>query len=120
MSTAHAPASIDVEALVYATISDLGGITSWAYDAQTPWPHVEDVVGIQVDVRASTKTAARDRAYLVRQRLLRLPFDTTNPVVRCEVVSGPTWLPDPDGAPRYVLRTSVAVRASVGIGIRKR
>ena len=112
--TVHAPETPDVEALAYQTLKSLGGITVWAIDAQSPWPHVEDIVGLQVDVRASTKKRARDRAYQARQLLLRLPFDSANTVGRCEVDGGPFWLPDEDGAPRYVLRTSIAVRAMRG------
>jgi hypothetical protein len=112
----HAPTTPDVEAIAYAALKDLGGITLWAYDSQLPWPQVEDVVGIQVDVRASSKKRARDRAYEARQRLVRLPFDPTSLVGRCDVEMGPMWAPDEDGAPRYVIRTSIAVRAMRGIG----
>jgi hypothetical protein len=106
----------DAETLVYQTLKHLGGITAWAFDAQCEWPFVEDRVGIQVDVRASSKKRARDRAYEARQLLLRLPLDVTNSVTRVEVVGGPFFLADEDGAPRYVIRTVVAVRAMRGIG----
>jgi hypothetical protein len=110
--TLHAPETPDVEALAYNTLKDLGGITVFAYDAQTPWPHVADTVAVQVDVRASTKKRAHDRAYTARQRLLRLPFDSTGtPVAQVEVIGGPAYLPEEDGAPRYVIRTAITVRA---------
>ena len=112
--TIHAPETPDVEALAYTLLKDLGGINVFAYDASTPWPNVTDIVSVQVDVRASNKKRARDRAYEARQRLLRLPFDGTNSVSRVEVTSGPAWLPDEDGAPRYVISTNIAVRAMRG------
>lgn len=110
--TTHAPPTPDVEAFVFAALRDLGGIHVMAIDASTPWPHVTDVVTVQVDVRASTKVRARDRAYEARQRLLAMPFDLTSPVRRVDVVSGPLFLADEDGAPRYIIRTSVTVRAT--------
>ena len=111
----HAPATPDVEAVVYGLLKSLGGITVWAVDAQTPWPNVSDSVTVQVDVRASNKKRARDRAYSARQLLLRLPFDSApQGVVRSEIQSGPIWLPDDDGAPRYVITSVVTVRATRG------
>lgn len=104
----------DVEALVYSTISDLGGIQSFAYDAQAVWPFVTDRVAMQVDVYASTKKAARDRAYEARQRLLDLPFADTS-VSLVEVISGPFWQPPEDGSPRYIIRIAVTVRAFRGL-----
>ena len=110
--TLHAPPMPDVEALLWETLRDLGGIKVFAYDAGSEWPFVTEAVAIQIDVRASNKVRARDRAYQARQRVLRLPFDLTSPVRRVEVVSGPLFLADEDGAPRYIIRTSVTVRAT--------
>ena len=111
----HAPATPDVEAFAYGLLKDLGGITVWAVDAQTAWPHLSEDVTVQVDVRASTKKRARDRAYVAKQRLLQSPFDSApSGVVRCEIQSGPFWLPDDDGAPRYVITSVITVRAIRG------
>jgi hypothetical protein len=115
VNTTHAPATPDVEALVFARLRDLGGITVWQTGAECPWPHVSDVASLQVDVRASSKVRARDRSYEVRQRMLRLPFDEPS-VARVEVVTGPMWGPDDDGAPRYITRFAVTVRATRGNG----
>lgn len=112
MTTAHAPATPDAEKIAYDLLKDLGGVNVFAYDAQSPWPHVTDVCAIQVNVKASNKERARSRAYEARQRLLRLPLDTTSGVVQVEVIGGPMFLPEEDGAPRYVLRTALTVRAS--------
>lgn len=100
----------DVEAVVWATLKDLGGIHTFAYDAQASWPYVTEAVAVQVDVRGSTKKVARDRAYQARALLLALPFDPESLIRACTIVSGPSWLPEQDGAPRYVLRVSVTTR----------
>lgn len=106
----HAPTLPDVEAMCYALLKDLGGISVYALDAAADWPYVSETVSLQVDVHASSKKRSRDRAYLARQRLLRLPFDDTT-VSRVNVLSGPRWTPEPDGAPRYTIRVDVSVRA---------
>jgi hypothetical protein len=104
----------DVEAIVWNTIQDLGGVQSFAYDAGANWPFVSDVVSLQVDVYASNKKAAHDKAYEVRRRLLELPFGDTN-VSRVEVISGPFWQQAEDGAPRYIIRIAVTVRGFRGL-----
>lgn len=102
----------DAEEIVWGLVNGLGGMHVFAYDAQASWPHVTEAVALQVDVRASSKKAARDRAYEARNMILNLPFDPTVPVAACNIVSGPSWLPEQDGAPRYVLRVSVTVRGA--------
>lgn len=101
---------VDAEAWAFGLLRDLGGISVWSYDSGTTWPYRLETTSLQVDVRASSKQRARDRAYEARGRL----FDTTNHaleggvVAAVEVVTGPYWLPDDNGAPRYVLRVTVA------------
>jgi hypothetical protein len=107
----HAPPLPDVEALVYDEIKDLGGISVFAFDAAAQWPFVSEQVNVQIDVHASSKKRTHDRAYQARQMLLQLPMDDTNSVSRVDVLSGPIWLPEDDGAPRYVIRVGVSVRA---------
>ncbi len=106
----HAPLLPDVEAMVYGLLKDLKGISVHALDAGADWPYVSETVSLQVDVHASSKKRCHDRAYLARQRLLRLPFEDTT-VSRVNVLSGPAWLPESDGAPRYYIRVDVSVRA---------
>ena len=101
----------DVEQTVYALLRDLGGITVHAVSANANWPYLTETVGIQVDVRASTKKRARDRAYEARNLLIDLP-GTPSEFVAVSVESGPYWLPEPEGAPRYVLRVAVTVRGA--------
>lgn len=109
---------VDAEAWAFALLKDLGGISVWAYDSGTVWPYRVEETALQVDVRASSKQRARDRAYEARGRL----FDPQNHmldggvVAGVEVVSGPSWLPDDNGAPRYVLRVSVRTHPQ-GAGI---
>lgn len=101
----------DVEQIAYTLLKDLGGITVHSVSANSSWPYLSEVVGVQVDVRASTKKRARDRAYLARDMLIELPA-TPSPFVAVAVESGPYWLPEPEGAPRYVLRVAVTVRGA--------
>jgi hypothetical protein len=108
----------DVEAIVYSTISDLGGIQSFAYDAGSSWPFVSDRVCVQIDVYAASKKAAHDKAYEVRRRLIELPFGDMN-VSLVEVIAGPFWQQADDGAPRYIIRTAVTVRGYRGLSGRK-
>lgn len=111
-------AVVDTEAWAFNLLKDLGGISVWAYDAGTVWPYRVETASLQIDVRASSKQRARDRAYEARGRL----FDPANHwhlgdvIAGVEVVAGPFWLPDDNGAPRYVLRVSVRSHPS-GAGI---
>lgn len=107
----HAPPLPDVEAIVFSAIKDLGGMSVFAFDAGAEWPYVSETVAIQVDCHASSKKRSRDRVYEARKTLLRLPMDTSNHVGTVKILSGPLWLPEQDGAPRYVLRVGVTVRA---------
>lgn len=118
MTTYQTPVLPDVEQIVWNTIHDLGGVQSFAYDAGSRWPHVTDRVAVQVDVYASTKKHAHDKAYEVRRRLLQLPFGDAN-VSLVEVVSGPFWQQAEDGAPRYIIRIAVTVRGYRGLQGRK-
>lgn len=101
----------DVEAMVWSLLRDLGGVSVWAYSANARWPFLSEQVGVQVDIRASSKKRARDRAYAARDRLLSLP-GTPGVVAAIDVEGGPLWAPDDDGAPRYLTRVVVTVRAT--------
>ena len=107
----HAPPLPDVEGIVYQELKDLGGINVFAFDAAADWPFVSETVSVQVDVHASSKKRTHDRAYTARQMLLQMPMDPASQVGRVGILSGPQWLPEPDGAPRHVLRVGVSVRA---------
>lgn len=107
-----APVLPDVEALVYAAVSDLG-VQVQAYDAQAPYPFVTDRVALQLDAYGATKQEAHDKAYEARGRVIDLP-GTEPSVARVEVVSGPMFLLAEDGKPRYTTRMAVTVRADRG------
>ena len=109
---AHLTPPGDIEAHLYSLLKPLGGIHVWQFDAGSTWPHVATVASLQVDVRASSKRAARDRAYEalgVALNLPWLPWDA-GVVAKVDTVAGPSWEPDPDGAPRYLFRVNVTHR----------
>lgn len=101
----------DLEAWVWSQISDLPGVTSFAYAAAQVWPGWVYTYSIQIDARAKRKTAARDRAETIRQRMNALPDVPWSEGSVCYVqpVEGPMWLPDDDGLPRYMTRYEVRV-----------
>jgi hypothetical protein len=102
----------DLEAWVWQHIGGLAGITSFAYAASqqdhTGWVYAHH---IQVDARAKRKAAARDLAEQARQiitGLAAIPWPD-GVVVYCQPTDGPSWLPDPDGLPRYTARYEIRV-----------
>lgn len=99
----------DVEAHVTTVLEGVGAVKVWAYDSAPESHAVLERTALQVDVRASSKQAARDRAYEARSRLLALAEYgwQDGRVAGVEVITGPAWLPDEDGAPRYVMRVAV-------------
>jgi len=106
----------DMELLVWETISPLGGCASWAYsitDSPEPWNGTSwlSTTYVQVDCRAGSRHDAHERAKAARQAICALPWASSWPHGRvCNVVveEGPFWLPDPDGAPRYVARYALS------------
>ena len=100
----------DVEQLVYQTVKPLGGVITWAYGAgEGPFDGWQTTLNIQVDVRAHRKSAALARADACRRALCALPWVEwpDGVIVRVDVTEGPYWLPDANGAPRYVARYAV-------------
>lgn len=103
----------DAEAIVWAAIRQLGGMSSWAFaaaDESTPQAWLS-TVSIQVDARAKSKEAAYHRADQARQIILRLPWSSWPGAIitTAAITDGPYWLPDDDGAPRYVARYEIQV-----------
>lgn len=99
----------DVEQHITTTLADLGSVKVWAFDSGPLLHSIFERTSLQVDARAHSKKAARDRAYAARSRLLALAdYEWQDGrVARVEVLSGPLWVPDDDGAPRYVTRVAV-------------
>lgn len=101
---------IDVEAWAWGRVSDLGGMKVWLVDSASEWPFRVERSVLQVDVRASSKKSAFDRAVTARDRLVREADDhypSGGVIAATRMVSGPAWLPDDSGGPRYVLRVEV-------------
>ena len=100
----------DVEQLVYQTVKPLGGVITWAYTAGEASPDGWlFTLSIQVDVRAHRKSAALARADACRRAVCALPWAEWpgGVIARVDVTEGPFWLPDENGAPRYVSRFAV-------------
>jgi hypothetical protein len=97
----------DIERWVQVCLAPLGGIQVWAY-AVIDYTQNGYIAGasIQVDVRASSKSASFTRADAARRVVMALPTRRWDEGVisRTEVIDGPFWLPDQDGRPRYVAR----------------
>lgn len=100
----------DLEAFVWQQVRVIPGTTSFTY-AVVHNDHLPWVVAysIQVDSRATTKEAAKDRSELVRQIMWGLPQVPWAEGVVCymQAIEGPFWMPDPDGGPRYCARYDV-------------
>jgi hypothetical protein len=101
----------DLEAWVWANVSDLPGVNSFGYAATQMWPGWVYAHFIQLDARSKRKEAARATAEVLRQRMCALPDVPWDAGVVCYVqpVEGPFWLPDDDGLPRYTARYEIRV-----------
>jgi hypothetical protein len=101
----------DMELLVWETVAPLGGTQSWSYSAtEGDPPGWLSTTYVQVDCRAGSRHDANARADAARQAICALPWAESWPhgrVCRVVVEEGPFWLPDPDGAPRYVARYAI-------------
>lgn len=103
--------SFDAEAWAWGLLQSLGGIHLFTVDAvgdRMDGYLVTEV--LQVDVRASSKARARARADEALRTLIAAKYDAPpagGVLVDVQRESGPSWLPDPDGAPRYAMRVRV-------------
>lgn len=114
MTTVYPPVveQPDAEAFVWSVISSIPGVTSFSYAVVFDWIGFNATYGMQIDARASTKQAARDRAEAVRQAVLNLPGEpwADGVCTYAEPVEGPFWFPDGDDAsPRYTARYEIHV-----------
>jgi hypothetical protein len=110
----------DLERRIHEMIRPLGGTQVWAYamvDLDPPGWLV--AASVQVDVRASSKPQAWRRADTARRAVMSLPLAAwpEGVVNRVDVVDGPFWLPDPNGAPRYVARYRVVFHPRTAAGM---
>lgn len=101
----------DLEKWVVQCLEPLGsGVTCFCFAAnQLGLPGWLWSYSIQVDARAGRKAAARDLAELARQVMAGLTSLSWpgGVVVYSRADSGPFWLPDNDGGPRYCARYEV-------------
>jgi hypothetical protein len=100
----------DVEKLVHDTVKPLGGMISWAYTVtEGEFRGWQFTVNVQVDTRSHRKTAALARADVCRRAICALPWAdwADGVIVSVDVTEGPFWLPDDNGAPRYVARYAI-------------
>lgn len=106
----------DVEAWVWAAVDMLNGASGpqhrtanfsldWSPDVHG-WIRSE---GVQIDTRGPSKVAVKKAAWAAMRAVLALEGVTHADGVctQVRVVSGPLWLPEPDGEPRYVTRVAV-------------
>jgi hypothetical protein len=107
------PAQPDIEAHVWAQLKDLPGVTSFTF-AAIPMPLVpwQVAYSIQVDARADTKAAARERAEAARVIVWGLANALWDEgvITYVQITEGPFWNPDDDGSPHYVIRAEVRAR----------
>lgn len=101
----------DLEAWVWAQLHAVitSGLSTWEYTTTHDYPPWQVRHFLQVDCRATSKKAARDRAERARQLMLGLAeLDWDDGVVTLvDTTEGPFWLPDEDGCPRYTARYEV-------------
>ena len=87
----------------------LSGIRVWTVDVIGFYPQWITQHLIQIDVRASSKKAAWTKAWdtvalVMAQTSASWPDGVVNNIA---LISGPSWLPDENGAPRYVTRLNL-------------
>lgn len=101
-----------LEAMLTALLADVGAVKVWAVDSTPTVRGVAEATTVQVQVRASSKQAARARAYTARELILALPGDVWHDGIVSGItdMQGPAWSPDTDGAPRYIFRCTVHYR----------
>lgn len=108
----------DVEAWVWSAIQSINAVPdgprvhsenySLVHDEAIPgWARLE---GIQIDARGKNKVLARQACWEAMRRVLALAgtSQTDGVCSDVQVTSGPLWLPEPDGQPRYVVRVAIS------------
>lgn len=100
----------DMEYLCWTHLRHLGGVVCHTYGATEGSPgSVLATTHVQVDTRSATRARAAGMADTARRILKALPWESLAEVVvaAVECVDGPRWLPDDNGAPRYVARYAI-------------
>lgn len=102
----------DVEEYLTEVLAGIGAVKVWAYDSAPAIHAIQEQTTVQVDARASSKERASDLAHHARALILALPGQPWHDGIVSSVseVTGPAWVPDQDGAPRYVFRCTIKYR----------
>lgn len=88
---------------------DTRRVTAWAVTGSHQHP-VSNSTVVQVDVRATTREQALDDARTIMLALLNEQYTPETPTRRVMIETTPSWLPDPDGTPRYTARYRITHR----------
>ena len=101
-----------IEAHVWNQLSTLDGTTCWLIGQQESYPFIRRTYTFQVEVRGSSRQSAGEVAEDARRLMLTLPEAAWEfgSVIGVSVISGHSWLPGENGAPRYVARYEVTAR----------
>lgn len=102
----------DIEAHLTALLSGIPATKVWAYTSSSRVRHILEETTVQVDSRAASKESAEERSHHARALILALPGKVWHDGIVSSVdeVTGPAWVPDQDGAPRYVFRCTITYR----------
>jgi hypothetical protein len=104
----------DLEAHLWSLVKPIGGVRLFAVALTERAHHHIFTMTVQVDTRGSGKKEARDRAMVAAASVLGSPHAPWQygVVTGATVVMGPRWLPDENGAPRYVARYAVTAHSA--------
>ena len=96
----------DVEAHLTGLIEGAGvtGCRVFTVDVTALWPEWVTSHVVQVDARASDKQKAHDKAWEVARLVMASTAIEGGTITNVGIASGPSWIPDENGAPRYVAR----------------
>lgn len=102
----------DVEQYLTEVLTGIGAVKVWAYDSAPRLHTIMESTTVQVDARAASKQRAHDVAHTARALILALPGQPWHDGIVSSVteITGPMWMPDEDGAPRYVFRCTINYR----------
>jgi hypothetical protein len=103
---------------MWTTVRGLGNVICYLYSASEGDPAAVITLSyVQVDCRAATRPRAYQLADQVRRRLKAMVWEQFPEVIISAVdcTDGPRWLPDGDGAPRYIARYTVGHHPRQGL-----
>ena len=101
-----------IEAHVWSQLEAIEGVKCHLISQSESYPFIRRNYSFQVESRGATRQAAGDAAESARHAMLALPEVVWDAgvVIAVSVVTGHSWLPGENGAPRYVARYEVVAR----------